>query len=543
MDKSKLVSLGERFLLVKMNCVQFVAAVFLFVTLGGRWTDGASITKGVSTRDTSNLLDVDGFLERFGYMPRYENAEIEVLHDEGARIQAIKDFQKFNGLSVTGVLNDETIRKMNQPRCGVPDKPSNGDSPQAFNAPGYKWKKNVITWKNTGHSRKLPLDVQRRAVENGLKTWSDVTPLQFVHQEQGTPDIEIFFARGEHGDGTYNSFDGKGRVLAHAFFPENGDAHFDEDESWVFHSDKGTELETVAAHEFGHSLGLGHSNVPGALMAPYYAGYVPNRQLHPDDIAGIQKLYGKKDSVTTESPAETTTTPTTTTPTTSPTTTKPTSTTPQDPSICTIKFDAITLGPDGYTYVFHGENVYKLNDEGLETGPLPVRNVYPGAPRNVGSAVYLTSTRQTYLFKGKRIWRYTGFTLDEGYPKVVNESNVLFPRRPHAAMTYNIKGRERIYIFSGEYFWEFNRYSEEISPSYRTPLPTSVYWGGSSGTSKHQGNINHPESAIQWKDGYLYFFKGYMYRKVDPNTMKVPNGYPKDIASSWIGGICGSAPK
>lgn len=49
---------------------------------------------------------------------------------------------------------------------------------------------------------------------------------------------------------------------------------------------------------------------------------------------------------------------------------------------------------------------------------------------------------------GKRIWRYTGFTLDEGYPKVVNESNVLFPRRPHAAMTYNIRGRERIYIFS-----------------------------------------------------------------------------------------------
>ena len=46
-------------------------------------------------------------------------------------------------------------------------------------------------------------------------------------------------------------------------------------------------------HEFGHSLGLQHSNVQGAVMYPYYTGYVPNMQLHSDDIAGIQSLYGK----------------------------------------------------------------------------------------------------------------------------------------------------------------------------------------------------------------------------------------------------------
>jgi hypothetical protein len=46
---------------------------------------------------------------------------------------------------------------------------------------------------------------------------------------------------------------------------------------------------TVALHELGHSLGLGHSEVTGSVMEPVYAG--SRRSLHPDDIAGIQALY------------------------------------------------------------------------------------------------------------------------------------------------------------------------------------------------------------------------------------------------------------
>ena len=88
-------------------------------------------------------------------------------------------------------------------------------------------------------------------------------------------------------------FDGRGKVLAHAFFPEDGRAHFDEDETFTDGTSSGTNLLWVATHEFGHALGIEHSDVRNAIMYPYYTGYVPGMQLHSDDIAAIRYLYGK----------------------------------------------------------------------------------------------------------------------------------------------------------------------------------------------------------------------------------------------------------
>ncbi len=50
----------------------------------------------------------------------------------------------------------------------------------------------------------------------------------------------------------------------------------------------------VAAHEFGHALGLDHSKDPLALMYPTYRYVNTNGYKLPrDDQLGVQALYGK----------------------------------------------------------------------------------------------------------------------------------------------------------------------------------------------------------------------------------------------------------
>ena len=49
----------------------------------------------------------------------------------------------------------------------------------------------------------------RAAFENAFQYWSKVNPLRFEETLEDA-DINILFAKGDHGDGTYNAFDGKG---------------------------------------------------------------------------------------------------------------------------------------------------------------------------------------------------------------------------------------------------------------------------------------------------------------------------------------------
>ena len=56
------------------------------------------------------------------------------------------------------------------------------------------------------------------------------------------------------------------------------------------------DLQEVACHEYGHALGLGHSNSGGATMFPSYSGGTSGRSISNDDRNGLQAIYGSMNS-------------------------------------------------------------------------------------------------------------------------------------------------------------------------------------------------------------------------------------------------------
>lgn len=141
---------------------------------------------------------------------------------------------------------------------------------------------------------KIEENAERSEILRALAEWVPYTNLDFLPADapSATRTVTVLFAHGTHGD-PY-PFDGPGRILAHTFYPAPpnsepiaGDMHLDADEDWQIGS--GVDLFSVALHEAGHALGLGHTDRPGTVMYPYYRLLTG---LSDDDIAGIRDLYG-----------------------------------------------------------------------------------------------------------------------------------------------------------------------------------------------------------------------------------------------------------
>ncbi|XP_038210086.1 matrix metalloproteinase-2-like [Zerene cesonia] len=289
----------------------------------------AAPTRSRPGRSTHIEKNTRSYLEQFGYLkkgqPEVGNllmGDVSHSYEDEFRI-AIKTLQEFGGIPVTGEIDHETKELMKKKRCGRPDREpenyENGGRKKRFAVQGEKWKHTNLTWSLSQSRRPSQLDPHgtRSVLARALDVWEQASRLTFTEVNSDDADIVVSFAKRFHDDAY--PFDGRGSILAHAFFPgtgRGGDAHFDDEELWLLQpkndDEEGTSLFAVAAHEFGHSLGLSHSSVKGALMFPWYQGIQPNFVLPEDDRNGIQQMYGKFQTPTTTSTTTTTTTTTTT---------------------------------------------------------------------------------------------------------------------------------------------------------------------------------------------------------------------------------------
>uniref|UniRef100_A0A4W5RQA2 Matrix metallopeptidase 20b (enamelysin) n=1 Tax=Hucho hucho TaxID=62062 RepID=A0A4W5RQA2_9TELE len=400
----------------------------------------------------------------------------------------VKDMQSFFGLNTTGSLDSETLEVMSTPRCGVSDVED-----YSHNNRVNRWNKNVITYNIGRYTSDLPHSTVDSLIESALSVWARASTLTFVRLRTQRADIMVEFSTFEHGDAY--PFDGSKGTLAHAFGPGEGiggDAHFDDDETWTAGS-KGFNLYLVAAHEFGHSLGLRHSQNPESLMYPTYkSSRSSHNLLSKEDISIINSLYGKEETIQQIQ-------------------------TLNNKCSADLSFDAVSTLGDA-TFFFKDKYLWIKHNQQYDIKEGPINNFMPKIESKIDAAFWVPRRSTAYLIHESMYWTVKG-SIVKGKPKPI--SNFGFPpwvQEVDAAVHIIKTGRTLFFIH--DIYYSYNENRRVIDAGY--PQYISDDFPGLKSTI----------DAAVYKDGFIYFFVGPQVYKYD-YTQKQVVGTEK--ANTWLG--------
>jgi hypothetical protein len=193
-------------------------------------------------------------------------AAVEALNKHGARPFTYDEFSTLSlywdqfGDNISG--NDKVIQNYN-PR----DDPTNGAGLTALQNSHATWN-NVATssfsFEYGGDTKRCPSLVQECRGSQSFDGYNDVAWL----------NLSSSTTLGVTWTGTST---------------DEADMALNTDFNWNTDGINDFDVETVFLHENGHALGLGHTFEIGSVMYPSYKKI--NRDLQPDDIAGVSFLY------------------------------------------------------------------------------------------------------------------------------------------------------------------------------------------------------------------------------------------------------------
>ena len=171
--------------------------------------------------------------------------------------------------------------------------------PSAYTLSGPSWAQPQMTYVVNAANLDLPPLSAENALRSGADAWL---------QQSGA----FRFVYGGASAQTNNTFDSvnlvlfrnasNGSAIATTYWWSSGNRIVDADmvfwdAAFTFFAGSsgcsgGFYIEDIAAHEFGHALGLGHSTSVDATMYPSVTSCnTRNRTLDADDIAGARALY------------------------------------------------------------------------------------------------------------------------------------------------------------------------------------------------------------------------------------------------------------
>src|SRR5688572_10041072 len=142
------------------------------------------------------------------------------------------------------------------------------------------------------------------AMQAGMDVWSTQSGSSFRYQYGGTASDTataydnrnvVFFRSGTNGSAigtTYSWWSGSNELLDSDIIFWDGGFKFFTGSSGCGGVANAAYMEDIAAHEFGHALGLNHSSSSDATMYPSYSYCsMAFRTLANDDINGAKALY------------------------------------------------------------------------------------------------------------------------------------------------------------------------------------------------------------------------------------------------------------